>query len=143
MWARVGEVTARLLLSPTLAYSCPTLLHHKHTALQHVCQLHLLFRTAVCYYLAIVSCVPAQHTVTIAPHVTMPHPTLAHAPISIQPRLFQDTHPILRTRVRFCLHQRLHDLVVASFCRKVQRCLLVLIYIYKYIKYIKYDIYNM
>jgi hypothetical protein len=70
MWARVGEVTARLLLSPTLAYSCPTLLHHKHTALQHVCQLHLLFRTAVCYYLAIVSCVPAQHTVTIAPHLS-------------------------------------------------------------------------
>ena len=130
MWARVGEVTARLLLSPTLAYSCPTLLHHKHTALQHVCQLHLLFRTAVCYYLAIVSCVPAQHTVTIAPHVTMPHPTLAHAPISIQPRLFQATHLILRTRVRFCLHQRLHDLVVASSCRQVQRCLLLLIYIY-------------
>jgi len=132
MWARVGEVTARLLLSPTLAYSCPTLLHHKHTALQHVCQLRLLFRTAVCYYLAIVSCVPAQHTVTIAPHVTMPHPTLAHAPISIQPRLFQDTHLILRTRVRFGLHQRLHHLVVASFCRQVQRCLLVLI-IYEYI----------
>jgi hypothetical protein len=53
---------------------------------------HLLFCTAVCYYLAIVSCVPVQHTVTIAPHVTMPHPTLAHAPISIQPSLFQDTH---------------------------------------------------
>jgi hypothetical protein len=66
---------------------------------------------------------------TIAPHVTMPHPTLAHAPISIQPSLFQDTHDILRTRVRFCLDERLHDLAVASFCRQVQRCALVLIYI--------------
>ncbi len=108
-------------------------------ALQHVCQLRLLFRTAVCYYLAIVSCVPAQHTVTIAPHVTMPQPTLAHAPISIQPSLFQDTHPILRTRVRFCLHQRLHHLVVASSCRQVQRCLLALIYIDVHI-YIMYKI---
>ena len=32
MWARVGEVTGRLLLSATLAYACPTLLHHIHTA---------------------------------------------------------------------------------------------------------------
>jgi hypothetical protein len=41
LWsARVGEETARRLLSPTLAYSCPTLLHHKHTALQHICHLH-------------------------------------------------------------------------------------------------------
>ncbi len=70
---------------------------------------------------------------TIAPHVTMPHPPLAHAPISIQPSLFQDTHLIFRTKVRFCLDERLHDLAVACCCRQVQRCLLVLIYIYIYV----------
>ena len=70
---------------------------------------------------------------TIAPHVTMPHPTLAHAPISIQPSLFQATHLILRTKVRFGLDERLHDLAVAVFCRQVQRCVLPLIYIYKYV----------
>jgi hypothetical protein len=35
----------------------------------------------------------------------------------------------LRTRVRFSLDERLHDLAVASFCRKVQRCALALMYI--------------
>ncbi len=63
----------------------------------------------------------------------MPHPTLAHSPMSMQPSLFQDTHLILRTKVRFGLHQRLDDLAVAFFCCIVQRSTLELIYIHTHI----------
>ena len=44
----------------------------------------------------------------------MPYGTLAHAPIRIHPSLFQGTHQILRIKVRFCLDERLDELVVSS-----------------------------
>ncbi len=74
MWARLGEETARRLLSPTLAYSCPTLLHHRHSALQHVCHLHRTAPSsfALPYVISLVyhACQLSTHYCTTRHHAT-------------------------------------------------------------------------